>query len=1217
MIKLIFNRFENADETININLVTQSDTRGLNTIVDTAKKAKSGLEDLNKTGITINTSSINSATKQLDYLQTLVKTLKSNPQVDIKAGISALKDFNVFGTLPKGTQGILSNLANIQSGIKDNTDYTSLQTSLSGVSDIFKSLSLAVNDMNNGLSQTATTSANIDSSTKQLGNDTMSITGEIFKLLGFTKDVEKSAGDVESKFNTIPNSIQSTNTSLKQSTSSANDFKNAMKDAKKSIQSMPSAVQALSDAFKGLEIVRMVYLYRTVKRTATVLIDAVDKAAAYEESLNLYSMAFGKYTERASKWAEEITDKLMLDPSALMQYAGAFFNLAKGMGITSEHAYIMSKNLTQLTYDMASYLNISNEAAQAKIQSAMAGQSRAVASVGVATQVASLQELAYSLNIKKKVSEMTQAEKTYLRYIQLMNSTKQMQGDLGKTMLTPANAIRALKNQLNLLSRAIGQVLTPIIMEALPYLMALTNVLTRAAQSLASALGFQLTDVDFSTTIEDAAGALDDYGKASKKAGKSVSESLAPFDELNNVISESATAGSGSGSGGGGLIDSSLWDKALPQYDMLSKYVDTLKSKAQDLEGTVEKIIGWVTGFLALGVSVKILTGIAKVINALKTIHDAWKSIEVVTSNVIEKMGLAGTVLELVGGALILNDSYDAWYDASKEALMSGKDEPQPSEYLKVAGGAVGAAVGGGAMGAAVGSVVPVIGTAIGGAIGAAIGEFSYWLSLFNESNEAVKEFNKLMDDGYFKIKKDTDELAKWNTTIAQGRSGMFTQLGAELGRLDQYQKWSDRLKEIADATGKVKEGYEGEAAVIVDQLNAGLGMNIKLQDGQIKNYQKISTEIDNAIKKKKAEAVINHYADAYAKSLMDQKDALHRLNKATEDLQKAKQKGFDTSPIEEERNEYNRLKTEYDEANKHYLETMTMKKTYDHAYTAFLKGEYDEVIKTYQNASSKQVEYTKESLMEMTNDVKGGLGEDLVFGWLDLANRSQTEFENALKGMTPEKRELILESIKALEQPAGVIADETGELYGSNLVYSVQDYLNDPNHSLRPKIVLPDRVPADMVKKLQDYATKHSIGIDINADTSPKEILNAFVKYFAKNPLKLMTEFKSGNLNGILGLLKIAKFATGGFPESGDLFFANENGVPEYITSVGNKTAVANQGQMVQVLTNAITAGFQQMGGNRASNITVYVGDKKLYQGQGEYQNRQNDRYGTTVVRI
>ena len=107
MIKLIFNRFENADETININLVTQSDTRGLNTIVDTAKKAKSGLEDLNKTGITINTSSINSATKQLDYLQTLVKTLKNNPQVDIKAGISALKDFNVFGTLPKaGRWGI-------------------------------------------------------------------------------------------------------------------------------------------------------------------------------------------------------------------------------------------------------------------------------------------------------------------------------------------------------------------------------------------------------------------------------------------------------------------------------------------------------------------------------------------------------------------------------------------------------------------------------------------------------------------------------------------------------------------------------------------------------------------------------------------------------------------------------------------------------------------------------------------------------------------------------------------------------------------------------------------------------------------------------------------------------------------------------------------------------------------------------------------------------
>ena len=102
----------------------------------------------------------------------------------------------------------------------------------------------------------------------------------------------------------------------------------------------------------------------------------------------------------------------------------------------------------------------------------------------------------------------------------------------------------------------------------------------------------------------------------------------------------------------------------------------------------------------------------------------------------------------------------------------------------------------------------------------------------------------------------------------------------------------------------------------------------------------------------------------------------------------------------------------------------------------------------------------------------------------------------------------------------------------------------------------------------------------------------------------------------GLLNIIKIAKpFAEGGYPTSGDLFFANENGRAEFITSVGNKTAVANQDQMVQALTNAIVSGFNSLNTNSggAQNLTVQIGNEKVYSGQIAYQNRQADRYGTT----
>lgn len=41
--------------------------------------------------------------------------------------------------------------------------------------------------------------------------------------------------------------------------------------------------------------------------------------------------------------------------------------------------------------------------------------------------------------------------------------------------------------------------------------------------------------------------------------------------------------------------------------------------------------------------------------------------------------------------------------------------------------------------------------------------------------------------------------------------------------------------------------------------------------------------------------------------------------------------------------------------------------------------------------------------------------------------------------------------------------------------------------------------------------------------------------------------------------------YATGGFPTRGDYFLANENGKPEYVGSIGGKTAVANQNQIIQ----------------------------------------------------
>ena len=107
-------------------------------------------------------------------------------------------------------------------------------------------------------------------------------------------------------------------------------------------------------------------------------------------------------------------------------------------------------------------------------------------------------------------------------------------------------------------------------------------------------------------------------------------------------------------------------------------------------------------------------------------------------------------------------------------------------------------------------------------------------------------------------------------------------------------------------------------------------------------------------------------------------------------------------------------------------------------------------------------------------------------------------------------------------------------------------------------------------------------------------------------------------NLPTSLPKLNVSWYAEGGMPDVGDLFFAGEAG-PEWVGSLGNQTAVANQDQMTSVLKYAAYEGFTQaLRENPQNNKTdVYIGNDKVYSGYGNYQRNQANKYGETVINV
>lgn len=97
---------------------------------------------------------------------------------------------------------------------------------------------------------------------------------------------------------------------------------------------------------------------------------------------------------------------------------------------------------------------------------------------------------------------------------------------------------------------------------------------------------------------------------------------------------------------------------------------------------------------------------------------------------------------------------------------------------------------------------------------------------------------------------------------------------------------------------------------------------------------------------------------------------------------------------------------------------------------------------------------------------------------------------------------------------------------------------------------------------------------------------------------------------------------ADGGFPTSSDIFFANENGVPEYIGRMGRRTAVANNDQIQVGIANAVYDAIISAGGlfngqnqqpRAVANINLKVKEETISKAFYNYQTKQLRQGGVT----
>lgn len=182
------------------------------------------------------------------------------------------------------------------------------------------------------------------------------------------------------------------------------------------------------------------------------------------------------------------------------------------------------------------------------------------------------------------------------------------------------------------------------------------------------------------------------------------------------------------------------------------------------------------------------------------------------------------------------------------------------------------------------------------------------------------------------------------------------------------------------------------------------------------------------------------------------------------------------------------------------------------------------------------------------------------------------------------------------IKNPTEGINPELIKVYKTNL-YEIGTYLEEQNKQLdknsdeykRNYEILAE--VQDKLFQLNGYKSNTELNVKVKGDTAElKKALDGVASDFSsvvQNTLKS----SSSIMNAAQGFKKTSGYATGGFPEEGQMFYANERG-PELVGTIGSSTAVVNNTQIVDAVSLGVANAVAGVLGNQRStnNNATYL---------------------------
>lgn len=732
----------------------------------------------------------------------------------------------------------------------------------------------------------------------------------------------------------------------------------------------------------------------SVKVIADFSKEAIKLGSDLQEVQNVVDVTFTTMNEQVNQFAKSAMQTAGLSETMAKRFSGTFGAMAKSFKFSEEEAYAMATSLTQLSGDVASFYNLTQDEAYTKLKSVFTGETETLKDLGVVMTQTALDDFALRKGLGKTTSKMSEQEKVALRYQFVMEQLGAASGDFVRTQDSWANQTRILSLQFEQLKATLGMglinVLTPVLKilnELIGQFQTLANKFRDFTSALFGDAGGSAEGV--AGKYAAAAQGAEDLTENTEKAGKAAKRALAGFDELNILSNDKKESAGTTGSTTGISTNVSIGEVAVTDdaTNGLVVAVDKVIAKIKELIQPLTKInlTPAKKAFDKLGKSLKDLG---------KTIADGleWAWYEILVP--LAKWTIEKAVPKLINA---LSDAF---------RILSG--------VLKPLGKLLGPVV------KALGELAMLLADFVLGGIGKMLN----WMA---DVVNPIAEDAYVLSDAEKELARQAEAAAKGFRDMQAATEEQEDSINAEMDRITDLWKEMDKL---VDAEGRVQKSDEARVEYILGELNEALGTEYKMVGNIIQNYQGLRGEIEKVIAAKRANLLLDTHADDYTAAVKEQgkawdavliaQKAYDAQLKAFREAEEKHKKGLiTTQAFEAEGRLFNEKAYALQDAKKAWASYTATIKEYEEAQRLILEENYDAATKLLIGQNTAYEQHADKVETE-TDRVKAALEQELAEA-KSAAEQARLGFAMGIVGFG---QEMVDETKKAVREAEEALAD-------------------------------------------------------------------------------------------------------------------------------------------------------------------------------------------------